>query len=179
MADRFIQRYWLMRALYLMLCTFLIFMHLLPMNIQPSNWAGPDLILAITFAWVLRRPDYVPILLIALVALAMDLLFQRPPGLWAAFVVIGAETLRNRAPMLRDLSFAAEWASVASTLVGITLAYRLVLAVLMVDQAPLGLSLMQLVFTLMIYPVVAFLSHTVMGVRKLTRGDIDAMGKRI
>lgn len=179
MAESFIQRYWLMRALYLILCIILILMHLLPLDIQPSNWTGPDLILAITFAWVLRRPDYVPVLLIALVALAMDLLFQRPPGLWAACVVMGAETLRNRAPMLRDLSFAAEWASVASTMVAITLAYRLVLAVLMVDQAPLGLSLMQMLFTLMVYPVVAFLSHTVMGVRKLTPGDLDAMGKRI
>lgn len=179
MADRFIQRYWLMRALYLLLCILLIFMHLLPLDTQPSNWTGPDLVLAITFAWVLRRPDYVPVLLIALVALAMDLLFQRPPGLWAACVVMGAETLRNRAPMLRDLSFAAEWASVASTMVLITLAYRLVLAVLMVDQAPFGLSLMQVLFTLMVYPVVAFLSHTIMGVRKLAPGDLDAMGKRI
>ncbi|MDT8327273.1 MAG: rod shape-determining protein MreD [Roseovarius sp.] len=179
MAERFIQRYWLMRALYLILCIVLIFMHLLPLDTQPSNWTGPDLVLAITFVWVLRRPEYVPVLLIALVALGMDLLFQRPPGLWAACVVMGAETLRNRVPTLRDLSFAAEWASVASTMVLITLAYRLVLSVLMVDQAPLGLSLMQLLFTLMVYPVVAFASGTLMGVRRATPGDLDANGRRI
>lgn len=178
MGNRMFPRHWIMRLLYLALCLILIFILLLPLDILPPSWAGPDLMLALTFAWVVRRPEYVPAVLIGLVALAMDLLLQRPPGLWAALVVGGAETLRNRVLTLRDLGFMAEWASVASTMILTTLGYRIVLAVLMVDQAPLGLSLMQLISTLLIYPVVALVSQGVLGVRKLTPGDIDAMGRR-
>jgi rod shape-determining protein MreD len=167
-----------MRMLFGVLCLLLIFLHLLPLQLLPRGWAGPDVMLALTFAWVLRRPDFVPPLLIAGLFLLTDLLFQRPPGLWAALVLLGSQTLRAREPGLRDLTFAVEWVSVATTLVAMTLGYRIILAILMVDQAPLGLSLMQLVLTLMVYPVVALISHTAFGVRKIAPGDIDAFESR-
>ncbi|GAW33785.1 hypothetical protein RA2_00828 [Roseovarius sp. A-2] len=178
MADALLPRIWLMRALYLALSLLLIFLHLLPLDMMPSGWAGPNLFLALTFGWAVRRPDYVPLLLVALVALGMDLLLQRPPGLWAAITVLGLETLRNRATSLRDLTFAAEWAAVSSTLVVMTLAYRIILTVLMVDQAPLGLTLMQLLATLLVYPLVALLSHGLLGVRKRAPGDFDPAAGR-
>jgi len=167
-----------MRMLFGVLCLLLIFLHLLPLQLLPRGWAGPDVMLALAFAWVLRRPDFVPPLLIAGLFLLTDLLFQRPPGLWAALVLLGSQTLRAREPGLRDLTFAVEWVSVATTLVAMTLGYRIILAILMVDQAPLGLSLMQLVLTLMVYPVVALISHTAFGVRKIAPGDIDAFESR-
>ncbi len=169
---------WGMRALYLMLCMGLIFLHLLPLDTLPRGWAGPDVMLALTFAWVLRRPDYVPPLLIAAVFLLADLLFQRPPGLWSALVVIASQTLRTREAGLRDLTFAMEWLNVATTLIALTLGYRLILAVLLVDQAPLGLSLMQFIATLLIYPIVAVVSQVVLRVRKIAPGDVDALGGR-
>jgi len=163
---------WLMRALFVALAGALVFARLLPLDTLPPGWAGPDLFIALAFAWAVRRPDYVPPLLVAALALTMDLLLQRPPGLWAAMTLLGCETLRRRAPALRDLTFLAEWAAVAGTLVVMTLSYRLVLTVLMVDQAPLGLSLMQLLSTLVAYPLVAALSHLVFGVRKRVPGDL-------
>ncbi|MGR3520379.1 MAG: rod shape-determining protein MreD, partial [Roseovarius sp.] len=117
-------------------------------------------------------------LLVAGLALAMDLLLQRPPGLWAALTLLGCETLRRRASALRDLTFLVEWATVAGTLAAMTLAYRLVLAMLLVDQAPLGLSLMQLLSTLIAYPLVAALSHLVFGVRKRAPGEL-ATGRQM
>ncbi|MFU8776279.1 MAG: rod shape-determining protein MreD [Roseovarius sp.] len=178
MADALIPRAWIMRALYLGLCSALLFLHLLPLAHTPPKWAGPDLVMALTFAWAVRRPDYVPVLLVGVVALGLDLMLQRPPGLWAALMVIGTQTLGNRAPTLRDLSFAAEWASVASTMIAITIANRVVLAILMVDQAPLGLSLTQLLTTLIAYPAIAILSHVLFGVRKRAPGDVNAAGLR-
>ena len=178
MAERKRHNRWVMRAVYGCLCITLIFLHLLPLDTLPRGWAGPEIMLALTFAWVLRRPDHVPPILIASVFLLADLLFQRPPGLWAALVLLGSETLRAREPGLRDLTFAVEWASVATTLIAITLGYRIILAVLLVDQAPLGLSLMQMVATLMVYPLVALVSHALFGVRKIAPGDIDALESR-
>lgn len=172
-------RFWIMRSLYVALCLMLLFIQLLPLDTVPKVWAAPELILAVTFAWVLRRPEYVPASLIALIFLLADLLLQRPPGLWAALVLIGAETLRVRAPGLRDLTFPVEWLTVCSTLVIMTLGYRIILSLTVVDQAPLGLSLIQLVMTLLAYPVVVLLTQTIFGVRKMTPGEVDAMRNRL
>lgn len=179
MGDNAALQKWIMRVAYVALALLVIFLNLLPLQTLPRGWAGPEIIVAVTFAWVLRRPDFVPPWLVAAVLLLADLMFHRPPGLWAALVLVGAETLRARNVGLRDLTFAVEWVSVATTLVAITLGYRVVLAVLMVDQAPLGLSLMQMVMTLLVYPVVVLLSQTVLRVRKPAPGDIDALGGRI
>lgn len=171
-------RAWLMRALYLALCVLLAFFALLPLNTAPSTWAGPDFILALTCAWVLRRPEFVPVWLIGGVFFLTGLLFQQPPGLWAALVVIATETLRARAQGLRDLTFAAEWASVAATLTLMTLANQIILGILLVDRPPLSLSLMQLVMTLAVYPIVVYISQIALGVRKQVPGDVDALMSR-
>lgn len=178
MAERGALHLWLMQGLFAGMAGALIFARLLPLDTGPPGWAGPNLFLALAFAWAVRRPEYVPPLLVAGLALLMDLLFQRPPGLWAALTVIGCETLRRRARTLRDRTFLADWAAVAGTLVAMTLAYRLVLGLLLVDQAPLGLSLMQLLSTLAAYPAVAAVSHYGFGVRKRAPGDL-ATGRQI
>lgn len=178
MGDNPRARLWLMRFLYLALCTLLAFLNLLPLDTAPQNWAGPDLILALTCAWVLRRPDFVPSVLVALVFLITGLLFQMPPGLWAAFVVLGTETLRGRAPGLRDLTFPVEWLTVAVTLTLMTLGNQAVLMLLLVDRPPLGLNLMQLFMTLAAYPLVVYTSQLLFGVRKQVPGDVDALMSR-
>ncbi|MBE0454360.1 rod shape-determining protein MreD [Roseovarius autotrophicus] len=172
MAEESAFHLWLMRALFSGLAGLLVFLHLLPLDTVPPGWAGPDLFVALTFAWAVRRPDFVPPLLVAGLALMMDLLFHRPPGLWAALTLVGTEALRRRAPALRDMTFAADWAAVAGTLVAITLGYRLVLSVFLVPQPPIGLSLMQLLSTLLAYPLVALVSHLFLGVRKAAPGDL-------
>lgn len=178
MSDALLPRAWLMSALYVVLSAAIVFWHLLPLSTLPPSWAGPDLFLALTFAFAARRPEYVPILLVAVLALGMDLLLQRPPGLWAAITVLGAETLRARAPGLRDLTFLSEWAAVSSTLLVMTVAYRILLTVFVVDQAPLGLSLMKLLATLAAYPLIAAAAHAVLGVRKRAPGDLDPVRGR-
>jgi len=178
MAERTKPGIWAMRLVYAGLCLMLIFLHLLPLDTVPRGWAGPDLVLALTCAWVIRRPDFVPVLLIAALFLLMDLLYQMPPGLWAALAVVGTEALRRRAPALRDLTFAAEWFTVAVILSAMTVGNQLVLALLLVDRPPLGLYLMQLLMTLACYPVVAYMSQIAFGVRKQAPGDVDAMVNR-
>ena len=90
-------------------------------------------------------------------------------------MLIGSQALKARAQDLRDLTFMMEWASVATTLVAMTLGFRMVLGITLVDQAPLGLSVMELVATLLTYPAVVFVSHIALGVRKAAPGDLDAM----
>ncbi len=167
-----------MRILFAALCLAVIFWRILPLSTVPRGWAGPDLIAALSFAWVLRRPDYAPALLIAIIVLLADLMFHRPPGLWAALVVLGCEALKSRAPGLRDRAFVAEWLTVAMVVGAIILGYRLTLAVLMVPQAPLGLSLMQMAMTVLCYPLVVMASALILGVRKAKPGESVAGSRR-
>lgn len=178
MAELTTSRVWMMRSGYLALMAAIIFFHLLPLNTQPRQWAPPDLILAFTFAWALRRPDFVPALSVAAVMLVADLLFQRPPGLLAVCVVIGCEYLKTQFGGLTDASFAGEWASVAIVAAAIMAANRIILAIVAVDQAPFLLAVIQLVLTIAVYPIVVWVTHALLGVRKLTPSDADVLGNR-
>lgn len=178
MAEANHSRFWLMRSLFVTLVLAILFFQLMPINTVPQVWAGPDVILALTLAWVLRRPEFVPPILVAGLFLLADLLLHRPPGLWTALVLVTAEFLRARYVGLRDMTFVAEWVAVACALVVLTLTYRSVLSLLAVDQAPLGLSLIQLIMTLAAYPVVVIVSQSVFGIRKRAPGDFDTIGGR-
>ena len=175
MAERSVTFLWSMRFVYLGLCGLVIFLHLLPLEPVTRFWAAPDLMIALTFAWVLRRPEYAPLMFIAGIFLLADFLFHRPPGLWAALVLIGSQTLRAKALDLRDLTFLMEWLSVASTLIAIVLGYRIILTLLVIDTPPLSLSLIQLLTTLVAYPLVVLASQTIFRVRKIAPGEVDAM----
>jgi rod shape-determining protein MreD len=179
MAEQTNARLWTMRMTFVGICAVTIFFHLLPLQTAPRNWAGPDLIIALAFAWALRRPEYVPALSVAVVMLLADLMLQRPPGLLALLVVLAVENLKSRSRGLREAPFLAEWSVVAVVLIAITLLNRLILGILVVLQAPLGLSIFQLVATLMFYPVVVGFSRFVLGVRKAVPGEVNAMGRSL
>lgn len=178
MASLSLSRLWLMRTAFLGLALLIMFFHLIPLDTVPRHWAPPDFLIAVSFAWCLRRPDYAPALSIAATMLMADLLFQRPPGLMALLVVLGAEYLKNRAGGLREASFAGEWLAVCLTLLAITVLNRMVLGLLAVEQAQLSLSLIQMVMTMLAYPLVVLVTQSLLGVRKLAPSEIEAMGGR-
>lgn len=139
---------------------------------------GPDLLIAFAFAWSLRRPEYVPSLLLALVFLLADLLLQRPPGLWAMLALLASENLKGRSRSLRDATFGAEWIAVSILLAGILILNRFVLSLMLVPPPQLRLSLLELGGTILIYPVVVFITRSVMGVRRAAPGELDTLGGR-
>tara|TARA_R110002124_G_scaffold133938_2_gene296426 strand:- start:83 stop:622 length:540 start_codon:yes stop_codon:yes gene_type:complete len=172
-------RLWAMRAAFLLLTLVILFFQLLPMETTPRAWAGPDVLMCFACAWSLRRPEYVPALGLALAFLLSDLLLQRPPGLWALLALVGCENLKSRGRSLRDGGFAAEWLTVATILVLIMVANRVVLALLLVDIPRITLSLSELGMTLLFYPVIVAITHGLMRVRKSAPGDLDALGQRV
>ncbi|MBE1298276.1 rod shape-determining protein MreD [Phycobacter azelaicus] len=178
MANTSPGRIWMMRMAFPALALVLIFFHLLPLDTLPSRWAPPDLLLALALAWSLRRPDFVPTILIGATMLVADMMFQRPPGLFAMLVVLGCEFLKSRVMPHRETAFAAEWLAVAVVICGIVVLNRSILAVLAVAQAPLGLTLMQAVLTIAAYPLVVVFSQTLLGVRKLSPAEAEVLGSR-
>ena len=173
MAEMTVSRLWLMRAAFVALCIFVMFLHLLPLDTVPRTWAGPDIVMALAFAWALRRPDYVPAITVALVMLLGDLLLQRPPGLLALLVLLGTENLKTRARALREAPFLTEWSAVALVMIAIALGNRLVLSILVVPQAAFSLGFLQMGMTILCYAFVVAFTQFVMGVRKIAPGDVD------
>lgn len=177
MAEAVAARPWIGRFTFVLLFAGLVFASILPLDTMPPAWVGPDLMLALTLVWIVRRPDLLPLPVVAGLWFLTDLLLQRPPGLMTALVVVVTEVLRSRNAALRSLPFMIEWLVVSAGIIGLSLAYRIVLAVLLTPQAPLGLSLMQMVMTMLAWPVVALMARFFFGITRPAPGELDAMGK--
>lgn len=165
--------------LFVALAAGALFVRLLPLSTAPQSFPGPDLMQCLVIAWVLRRPDFVPAPLVAGVFLLADLLLMRPPGAWALIVLLGTEFLRARQGQMRELGFPIEWGVVTLVMAGMFLTHRFLLALTLVPQPALGLALLQLVATVLAYPVVVLISHTAFRVRKPTTGEVDSLGRRL
>lgn len=179
MADTPSMQVWTGRMVFVALIALIMFIQLLPLDTRPDVWPVPDFMLIIALAWSARRPDYAPVIVVALLFLLADLLFQRPPGLWAGLVVILTEVLRRRARQIRNSPLALEWGSVAVGILAITLVHRFALTIVMTPQPAFGLTLVQMIMTIVLYPVVLLVAHFVFGVSRPAPGQTDSLGHRL
>lgn len=178
MSEHTPSRLWTMRAGFALLVVTILFFHLLPLQTSTGGLIWPDLVLCFALAWSVRRPEYVPTVLLAGMFLLSDLLLQRPPGLWALLALLACEQIKGQSRGLRDATFAAEMVSVAVWIVGITVAYRVILGVLLVDAPALGPLLIQVIATVLAYPFVVAVTHGLMGVRKAAPDELGGKGVR-
>lgn len=179
MSENLTTRLWMMRTGFVALCLLVIFWQLLPMETTPRRWAGPDFLLVLATLWVLRRPDFAPGPFIAGIMLLADFLFLRPPGLMALATYLVCENLRNRAVGIRDMPFSVEWLTAAGGMSVIVLGNRILMAIFMVDLPSLGLTLIQLIMSILAYPLAAILLFVVMGLRKISPGDPETLQARL
>lgn len=170
---------WLHRLIFLAVALALTFVRLLPLQTTAGHLPGPDILLCVIFAWMVRRPEYLSALMIGTVVLTEDMLLMRPPGLWAALVLIGAEFIRSRSALTRELSFGVEWLLVVGVLFGVFMANRAILGLAFVDQPSLGFTLMQVIWSVVAYPAVVAFSRYGLDLYKPAMGQIDALGRRM
>ncbi|MDZ7906592.1 MAG: rod shape-determining protein MreD [Cypionkella sp.] len=169
---------WRGRIGFVLIAALLVFLALLPIGGDAGRWPGPDVLLCIVFAWMMRRPDYLPLWLLAGVMLLADTLLMRPVGLWAALTVIAAEVLRTRSVLMRELSFPMEWAVVAGLMLLMLLIYRFVFALTLLPQVGFGAGMVQWLWSVMAYPAVVLFTSYALALRKPSLGEIDAYGRR-
>ena len=153
----------------------LLFIRLLPLSTGLTGWPGPDLALCLTFAWVLRRPDQLPALVIVAAMLVEDVLLYRPLGLWPVMVLLGTEAARLREARWRDQPFMIEWLRVAIMIGAMMLGYRVVQAVFLVPNAVLGQVILQYLATIVAYPVVVFVARWLIGLRRISPVEAERM----
>lgn len=170
---------WLHRLIFLGLALVITFVRLLPLQTTAGHLPGPDLLLCLIFAWMVRRPEYLSALMIGAVVLAEDMLLMRPPGLWAALVLIGAEFIRARSALTRELNFGVEWLLVAGVIFGVFFANRTILDMAFVDQPSFGFSLLQIIWSVVAYPAVVALSRYGLDLYKPAMGQVDSFGRRM
>lgn len=159
-------------ALFAAIALVAMLAQLLPLSVGSSHWPGPDLVLPLAMVWVVRRPDFMPVWLIASVALIMDLMLMRPPGLGAGLAVIMIEFLRSRANAAREWPLVLEWAIAGSLLTLVMLARRVILGIFSVPQTTLGLDLQQLISTVAVFPAVLLIAVAVMRLRPPSRDQV-------
>lgn len=178
-------------SLYLGLAALVMFFRLLPLGSYGADLDTghvditrlivpmPDLMLCLSLAWVLRRPDLLPAPVIAAFFFIEDILLMRPPGLWALIVLMGTEFLRRRSEQLRGYNVLYEYALVAGLMLVMFLANRAMLAIVIMPREPLGLSFAHFAVTVLAYPAVIAVSHFVFGLRKPATGEVDALGQKL
>lgn len=169
---------WRGRIGFALIAAALMFFALLPLGGEAGRLPGPDVLLGLVFAWMMRRPDFLPLWLLASVMLLADIMLMRPIGLWAALTVIAAEVIRARSVLMRELSFLAEWAVVAGLMLVMLLTYRFVFAVTFMPQVGFGVSMVQWLWSVIAYPAVVLFTTYALALRKPSLGEIDAYGRK-
>lgn len=165
-------------ALYLLAALAILFVRLMPVYPGALGWPGPDLLLALTMAWVLRRPDQLPAPVIALAFLVEDLLTMRPPGLWATIALIGTEAARTREARWREQGFLLEWLRVSILTGGMMVADHIIKLLFMLEVPPLGMVLMQMTATAAAYPVVVLAARSILRLRHMSAAEAERLGYR-
>ena len=171
---------WAHRLIFVIVAAFLMFLRLLPIHpAAAGSLPGPDFLLCLIFAWTLRRPEYLPLWLLALILLLEDFLLMRPPGLWTALVVVATEFIRSRIALTRELNFGVEWLMVSGLMLAVFLANRIIFALVFLPQPAFGYAVIQILWSILAYPAVVAVSHYVLDLRKPATGETDAYGRRI
>lgn len=173
MIDQVLRRRLIGQAIYVGIVVAILFLRLLPLAPGQVHWPGPDLVLCLTLAWILRRPAQIPAATIAAVVLVEDLLLMRPIGLWAAITVLGTEAARAREARWRAQPFVVEWLRVAVLMAVMTMAARLLMLLAFVEVPPLGQVLLQWLASVAAYPLVVLSCRLVMGLSRTTRREAE------
>lgn len=174
MIDAALLRTWSLCAGFALLALLLTFAELLPLNTLPPRWMMPDVLLCVTFVCCIRRPHYVPMLIIAVVFLFQDLLLNRPPGLFAALTLMASEWLKRRSRRAEKFPFLREYLSVALAMAVVLLGTRWGLAIVVLPMPETFLTLSELLSTILFYPLVVVFVQVVLKIRRPGFGDLEA-----
>ncbi len=176
MVDPVSLHLWSWRLLYPLICAAIVFLQLIPLQTVPTPIPPPDFLMALTFAWVVRRPDQIPVISVAIVFFLTDVLLQRPLGLGVALMIVACEFLRSRSPFMREFPFALEWGVTAIIIIAVALGTRFSLQILMLSPPPFDLAAWQVLATVLTYPVMVLFCRVVLKVSYLFPGDRESGG---
>ena len=171
-SDGILLRGWKI-LVFLILLSVIALSQLLPLSREAGALPGPDLMFLVIAAYATRRPRMIPTWVYLVVLVLADVLLTRPLGLHAALSLVAVDMMRRRAVQAPAMPFAREWLIVATAVTAVTLLEVVILTLFLVPQAGLGLALIQLIVTVVTYPVVVLLIAEPFGLRRPKASDTD------
>lgn len=145
----------LQRAIVAALGIVAIHIPLVPVGHAADRIANPDLLFCLLCAWVVRRPEAVPLLLVLALGLLGDFILGRAPGPGALGLVLATEHLRSRRPG----SFPAEWLRAAALFAAILAGTAVLLALSLAPPPGSEALARHWLATAIAYPMVAAALH--------------------
>ena len=142
---------------YLAIVALVVLLQTLPLQSLPYPFAPADVPLAITFAWIMRRPDVMSPILITLAFLFADAILQRPPGLWTLIVLCASIFLRMRTRGRKEMLFLYEW-FIVSFVIGVSfLVHYFALMFSFLPVPDVQQYVVQVTLSILIYPICKWL----------------------
>jgi rod shape-determining protein MreD len=142
---------------YLAIVALVVLVQTLPLQSLPYPFAPADVPLAITFAWIIRRPDVMSPILITLAFLFADAILQRPPGLWTLIVLCASIFLRMRTRGRKEVLFLYEW-FIVSLVMGVSfLVHYFALMFTFLPVPDVKQYIVQVLLSILIYPICKWL----------------------
>lgn len=152
-------------AVFVFLAALAILFPLMPLQLRADAMALPDILFALMAAWLLRRPDTLPMLLLVPLLLLADFILGRPVGLWALLGLIASEFFRGQSVVLRRQHFIVEYLTFISVFSIALVLQWLVLSLALVPQ-PSGARMFEFfALTVLSYPLIVLFLHYVLYVR--------------
>ena len=151
-----------LRLTYLLIVMLFVLFQTMPIHTSTDQLAMPDIPLVITFAWVMRRPDVMDPILITVAFLFADMILQRPPGLWTLIALCASMFLRLRTIYFKEVIFFYEWLMIAIVVIICFAAHQFLLLLTFLPTHNLALLLKQAFFTVILYPIFIWLSHSIL-----------------
>ena len=157
---------WGQRIFYLLISLLLIVWLIAPQNSLSQGLPTPEFLLCLTLAIIFRRPDVLPTILIAIVFLFCDFLFNRPIGLWTVIVIIISEFAKTQYWRYKDSNFITTWFFISFLISSGIFSYMIILNVLLVPQSNFWQYIIWALITMLTYPVIFCLSFLIVGFDK-------------
>ena len=164
-------------VIFIFISTLFLFLRLLPIDLIARNWAFPDFLICFMLAWSMRKPEAIPAILIALIFLLEDFLFQRPPGLYAALALLACEWSKRQALSAEEFPFLIEWLVAIISIFALFVSYRLLLYLSFTALPPLRLGLFELFGTIISYPAAVGICRYILRMRSPRSNSLDKIKK--
>lgn len=146
-----------LRFIYLAIIILFLFLQTLPNQTNFDYIFIPDVMLSLTFVWIVRRPDIIGPILLTLTFLFADILLQRPPALWSLIVLCIGMFLRARAAEFKENFFIYEWATAAGLIICCYTLQYIAMKITAIPVYDAGPILIQTASTIILYPIFVWL----------------------
>jgi rod shape-determining protein MreD len=179
MSDTKFAQNWLQQGALVAMAALVMFYHLIPFSLTPTNLAPPDIMFGVIFALIIRRPEIVPFWIIGLIYLGFDVFLMKPFGVWTACALIATEVLRTNRDAFRENLFPFEWLVFSLIFLVALLANRLIWKVAFVPTPPWASLFWEFLFTALAYPVILFVITYILRIKKPSIGAFGIKGQKL